>query len=165
MVAIGLAVIAVAQVLPVVRHGVSRGFSGMDVIIDELLLAENTNIAYLGDYRQLFVPYVRLRDPERLVYVLRLECFLNSKTSLNAKDIAHWYRIKWVLVEPTSADVSKLSPNILDEFSNVAFELRGVKEFGDDRKRIKLFAYRYRGSWADKMQPIPFGCNSKPTID
>ena len=136
----------------------------MDVIIDELMHAEKKNIAYLGDYRQLFVPYVRLSDPERLVYVLRLECFLNSKTSLNAKDVAHSYRIKWVLVEPASADVSKLSPNILDEFSNVAFELRSVKEFGDHQKRIKLLVYRYRGSWADKMQPIPFGCNSNPAL-
>ena len=161
---IGLAVIVMVQLASVVRYGLSRGFSGMDVIIDELFRTEKANIAYLGDYRQLFVPYVRLRDPERLVYVLRLECFLNSKTSLNAKDVAYWHRIKWVLVEPTSDDLSKLSPNILDEFSNVAFELRSAKEFGDHRKRIKLLAYRYRGSWADKMQPIPFGCNSNPAI-
>jgi 4-amino-4-deoxy-L-arabinose transferase-like glycosyltransferase len=152
----GLATIIVLQVLSGFRSALPPGISGMDEIIHELFRVEKANIAFLGDYRQLFIPFVRIHDPERSVYTLRLERLLSSEMPVKASDIAHRYRIKWFLIEPASADALHLPSDRQRELTTEPFELVGTREFGTHSKRIKLDIYRYRGSWAERMAPISY---------
>jgi 4-amino-4-deoxy-L-arabinose transferase-like glycosyltransferase len=152
----GLVAMIVLQVLSGFRSEWPPGSLGMDEIINELFHVEKANIAFLGDYRQLFIPFIRIHDPERSVYTLRLERLLSSAIPVKASDIAHRYRIKWFLIEPASADALHLPSDRQHELTTEPFELVGTREFVAHSKRIKLNIYRYRGPWAEKMEPISY---------
>jgi len=152
----GLATIIVLQVFSGVRSEWAPGISGMDEIVDEVFGAQKANIAFLGGHRQLFIPFVRIHDPERSVYTLRLERLLNGEMPVKLSDIAHRYRIKWFLIEPASADALQLPSDRQRELATEPFELVGTRKFGTDSKRVKLHIYRYAGSWAERMAPIPY---------
>ncbi len=146
----------VLQVLSGFRTEWPPGSSGMDEVINELFHVEKANIAFLGDYRQLFIPFVRIHDPERSVYTLRLERLLSSEMPVKASDIAHRYRIKWFLIEPASADAVHLPSDRQRELTTEPFEMVGTREVVAHNKRIKLDIYRYRGPWAERMEPISY---------
>jgi hypothetical protein len=42
------------------------------------------------------------------------------------------------------------------ELTTEPFELVGTREFVAHSKRIKLDIYRYRGPWAERMEPISY---------
>ena len=126
----------------------------MEEILQEPL-ADPGNIAYLGDYRQLFVPYVRLRDPDRSLYVLRTDRLLNPDEPAGLRRMAHDYRARWFFIEPKSRDAQSLPGEVLQEAAEKPFELISRREFTNGSRPVELLIYRYSGSWADATADIP----------
>src|SRR5262249_11495888 len=63
----GLVAILASQCVSVASRN-PAGYSGIDRIVARTLEEDSTgNIAYLGHYRQMFVPWIRVLDPARRI--------------------------------------------------------------------------------------------------
>ena len=106
-------------------------------------------------YSVLFVPFVRLQDPERSVYVLRGDRLLYAKGPASFRRMAYDYRVRWFFVEPEAYDTRNVPADTQRELAAAPFALVARREFAAGERRVGLLVYRYSGPWADVMEDIP----------
>jgi len=153
----GLTLLLAFQAAAVARQRY-EGYSGMDPIVRELFddLFQNYgegNIAYFGNYRQMFVPFVRHYDPQRQVYVLQGDDITGEAGGL--EEACHDYRVRWILVDlpPQGGLVDPEIERLLK--SEACFRLRQRETFGTPRDRVPLLIYEYVDPVADQMKVVP----------
>jgi Dolichyl-phosphate-mannose-protein mannosyltransferase len=129
------------------------GYSGVDRIVSDALKDDSTgNIAYLGYYRQMFVPWVRILDLTRKVYVLQADDI--AAVSPNFATACRDFRARWVFLE-SSSDPAEAVAKIRRDLAGSSFELVRPDSFGPQGEELILEVYRYRGPVSEHMQTIP----------
>ena len=149
----GMALLLAVQTVAVARQRY-EGYSGMDPIVSDLFEKNGKgNIAYFGNYRQMFVPFVRHYDPERQVHVLQGDDVTAASGGLAAA--CHDYVVRWVLVDlpPQGKLVDPEIERLLK--SEACFRLRREETFGKSRYPVPLLIYEYVGPVADRMKVVP----------
>lgn len=147
-----LAVILAAQAVTVARAP-RRGYSGMERILAKLVReSPPNNIAYIGNHRQMFVPWVRVLDPSRGISVLQGDDIARASGDFAAA--CRDFRVRWVLLEdPSEGDEE--SGRILRRLEGAPFERVGREAFGPERAAVAVETYRYRGPFAETSKEIP----------
>lgn len=109
------------------------------------------NIAYLGQYRQVFVYDIRLQDVQRSHYVLQGDDILAGAKDVPA--LLHDYRVRYLFVEPDN-----LSPEAAVAFDELKQQSSIKPVFSGTFKNrshaFRLEVLRYNGALADTMKPI-----------
>ncbi len=129
-----------------------RGFRGMDRIVTAVLNGEpKGNIVYFGDYRQLFVPYVRMLDSSRKVHVLQGDKALSEVPDIAA--LCRDYKAGFVFSEADAGAIPLAVANRLD--GDQVF--RRVMETSIDtgKSPVRIIIYAYTGPMAASMRSIP----------
>jgi 4-amino-4-deoxy-L-arabinose transferase-like glycosyltransferase len=148
----GILTILVSQFLSIATVK-TVGFSGIDRIVSSSLADDSSgNIAYLGRYRQMFVPWVRVLDPARMVYVLQADDI--ASISPDFASACHDYQVRWVFVED-AIDSKEQSGEIRQELAGFPFELVRHDVFGPDGAGLGLARFRYCGPLAARMKTVP----------
>ncbi len=148
-----LAAPLVAQ-LPAAAEYRPTGFTGMPRIIQRLMEEDGKgNVAYFGNYRQMFVPFVRAYDPEREVYVLQGDDITEASGSV--AQACHDYRVRWVLLD--APPTGKLYGSDIEEQVGLdpRFHWVRLEAFGKPGFQIPLAVYEYRGPVAEQMSVVP----------
>jgi hypothetical protein len=155
--AVGLALLLAFETAAVATQRY-EGYAGMDPIVGELfgdLFAKygEGNIAYFGNYRQMFVPFVRHCDPQRRIYVLQGDDITEESGGLDKA--CHDYVVRWILVDQPPR--GSLGDPTIEKLlkSQACFRLRREETFGKPYYRIPLLIYEYVGPVAGQMKVIP----------
>jgi Dolichyl-phosphate-mannose-protein mannosyltransferase len=131
----------------------TAGYSGIDRIVSSALDDDlSGNIAYLGHFRQMFVPWVRVLDGARRVYVLQADDI--AAVSPDFATACRDFRIRWVFIEDTNKR-DEQSDAIRKELSKSPFELVRREVVGSNGVGFGLTRFRYRGPQAAEMKTVP----------
>ena len=148
----GIVMLFITQTVSLTRAH-SIGYSGIDRIVFDTLNNESSgNIAYIGHFRQMFVPWVRILDSECRVYVLQGEDI--AAISPDFASACRDFRVQWIFVEDSS-DQSQKTEEIRNQLAGSHFEVFRHETFGPIGAGIKLKVYRYRGTVAPRMKTVP----------
>jgi hypothetical protein len=130
------------------------GYSGMEPIVQRLFVENGKgNLAYFDGFRQMFVPFVRLHDPERSVYVLQGDDIVRASADLAAA--CRDYRVRYVILDRVPHGETS-DPDIETQLSSQpCFRRVRVETFGKPSYRIQVLIYEYTGPVADTMKVIP----------
>jgi hypothetical protein len=147
----GLSLLLASQIVSTTKAESVR-FSGIDRIVSDVLRASSGNIAYVGHFRQMFVPWVRIIDSSRKVYVLQGDDI--ASISRDFASACHDFRVRWILVEDAE-DQSSESKKIRKELDGSPFELVRQDTFGPVKSSTSLKIYRYIGPVSERMSTVP----------
>ena len=130
-----------------------RGYLGIDRIVAQTFNSGTPgNIAYIGTDRQMFVPWVRILDPTRKVYVLQGDDI--AAVSPDFATACRDFQVKWVFLQ-NSSDSSQALAKIRQELAGSSFELVRHDSFGPLGAERGLEVYRYRGPISIRMHTVP----------
>lgn len=149
----GFALLLAFQAVPLAQQRY-EGYDGVAPIVQRLLADGRGNIAYFGNFRQLFVPYVRHLDPDREVYVLQGDD-ITGVSGGRVATACHDYIVRWVVLDrPPHGALS--GPEIQEQLDGEpCFQCRRQETFGKRGYRVSVFIYEYNGPVADQMKTIP----------
>jgi 4-amino-4-deoxy-L-arabinose transferase-like glycosyltransferase len=130
---------------------------GIDDIMTRFDIASSDgNFAYFGDYRQVFVYYIRLGDVNRSHYVLQGDDLLMAASDLDSR--LHDYQIRYIFVEPDNLNTAdKAALEQLQSLEQVSVAYSGEFYRGKDRHRF--IALRNNGELAASMRPFDLSSN------
>jgi hypothetical protein len=149
---VGLLAILTSQCV-VLAAPAPPSYSGIDRIVSRALEDDSSgNIAYLGHFRQMFVPWVRVLDPARRIHVLQADDI--AAISPDFATACRDFRVKWVFLEDTTKG-DQQSGRLRKELSQLPFELVGHETVGSGGVELGLARFRYRGPLAAQMKTVP----------
>ncbi|MBV1884313.1 MAG: glycosyltransferase family 39 protein [Pseudomonadales bacterium] len=129
------------------RHNIS-GFSGIDEIISDLSIPElDGNLAYAGEFRQLFVYRFRQFDIDRKHYFLQADDILIRDEDWSEQ--LRKYRVRYLLIEKSRADMI----NIIEKIPYLI--KAGEKVFYSPKLERRLVMFEYVGPLAATMTRPP----------
>jgi hypothetical protein len=100
----------------------------------------------------MFVPWVRIMDQTRKVYVLQGDDI--AGVSPDFATACRDFQVKWIFLEDVS-EGGQDSKKIRSDVADYPFELIRYETFGPSRSGVGLKIYRYQGPIAKQMKTIP----------
>jgi hypothetical protein len=128
------------------------GFSGMEPIVRPLM-DSGTNIAYLGDHRQLFVPYVRKFDKHQRIYTLQLDDIVQA--SGNLSEAVYRYKIRYLLIERPAVPSPEAESFTRQISADPRFHELATGSIQTWPRPFAVHVYQYAGPQAASMAAIP----------
>jgi hypothetical protein len=146
--------IGIALNVPAALNAGEPGFSGMDKIIASVIRPSGRgNIAYFGDHRQVFVPFIRKADQARRIWVLQGERILETSGSLDKALFS--YRVEYLMFEDLD-DPTKENESLRRMAANglISPVLNGTIQTTPRKTLVHVF--RYSGEMSPTMAPVRF---------
>ncbi len=132
-------------------------YYGVESIVNKLIdPTREGNVMYFGKNRQVFVPYIRMRDTARRVYMLQGDD-LTSGTNSPIQEICKDYRVRYVIGDREDADYKRVLPQLAQASDFSELDPVYIKPSWRGPENFRLF--RYNGPLAAHMRKAPL--NSK----
>jgi hypothetical protein len=128
-------------------------FHGVEGVVSRLVNGGAAgNLAYFGRSRQVFVPFVRMKDPARRIFTFQGDD-ITADSSIG--DACRDYRVRYVVAEREDADFNRILPQIaaMREF----VDLGPMQIEPTWRGPVELRVFRYDGPVAAQMKRVPLG--------
>jgi hypothetical protein len=137
---------------------VEPGFTGAPQVLAQI--QPGANIAYFGNYDQVFAPFVRERDTNRQTYLLRGKRILESNPALT--DALYRYRVRYLLMDEA---VEPQQAAMIEELAKTG-ELTQVSDarYTADGRARRILIFRNAGPVAPQMPAVPLGRNGKEVV-
>jgi hypothetical protein len=134
-------------------------YEGVQTLVNKLVdSSPGGNFMYFGRNRQVFIPYIRMRDTRRKIFTLQGD---DVTAQVPIVPACHDYRVIYVIGEEEDADFRRALPQMEQspEFSNM-----GAAQISPTwRAPISMRIFRYNGPMASRMRTVPL--NSKLATD